>query len=131
MQLKPYLYILVLIIAVNVIAGDKTTKCNFLNVDSTLNKVYKQVLTEYKADTLFVRKFKESQRLWVKFRDAHLESIFPTAGTTDKNIEYGSMYSDCACDVLSGLTKTRILQLQKWIDMTVEGDGCAGSYKVK
>ena len=111
--------------------GKDQSSCNFSKVDSTLNKVYNHVLAEYKSDTLFIHRLKDAQRAWVKFRDAHLEARFPTRNKNKPNFEYGSIYPDCACDVLSMLTNERIQQLQEWLNGTVEGDGCSGSYKVK
>ena len=48
---------------------------NYLKADRELNRVYKQILTDYKNDSTFIKKLKVSQRLWIRFRDAELEMI--------------------------------------------------------
>jgi uncharacterized protein YecT (DUF1311 family) len=106
-----------------------STDCYFPKIDEELNKTYNKVLNEYKSDTLFIRRIKEAQRAWIKFRDAHLESRFPSTSNTNQYNEYGSIYPYCACVIMTELTKERIKQLQAWLNGTIEGDVCGGSYK--
>jgi uncharacterized protein YecT (DUF1311 family) len=108
-----------------------STKCKYKAIDAQLNKVYTTILQEYKNDTLFIKRFKEAQRAWLQFRDAQLESRFPTAIKGNQNKEYGSMYPECACFELAELTKQRVTQLEAWLNGTEEGDVCGGSYRIK
>ena len=102
--------------------------CNeYKKADAELNKVYQQVLTEYRADTLFVSKMKNAQRAWVAYRDAHLESLFPAADPR----EYGSVYPMCRCTALTQITKKRTAELRQWVVGIKEGDVCAGSVKIR
>jgi uncharacterized protein YecT (DUF1311 family) len=96
--------------------------------DAELNRVYNQVLKTYSSDHEFIEKLRESQRAWIKFRDAQLEALYPKA---DKRGEYGSEYPTCAADALAELTVARTKQLQRWLDGVEEGDVCAGSVRVK
>ena len=45
--------------------------------DTALNEVYNKILIEYKSDKVFIRSLKESQNLWIKFRDAEVKLKFP------------------------------------------------------
>ncbi len=38
--------------------------------DTELNEVYNKILKEYKSDKVFICSLKESQNLWIKYRDA-------------------------------------------------------------
>lgn len=96
--------------------------------DQKLNKVYKRILAEYKNDKNFLSKLKIAEAAWIKFRDAHAESIYPE---TDKQQYYGSIFPVCYYSVLKTLTDERIRQLQVWLDGIEEGDACSGSVKIK
>jgi uncharacterized protein YecT (DUF1311 family) len=106
-------------------------ECDYNQVDKKLNTIYNSILSQYKDYTLFINRFKEAQRAWLKYRDAHLESRFPTKIKGNQYSEYGSIYPQCACIELKELTEERIKILEKWLDGTVEGDVCSGSYKTK
>lgn len=97
-------------------------------VDAELNKLYQQVVREYKADALFVQKMRNAQRAWVMYRDAYLESLYPS-GTPHS--AYGSVYPMCRCSVLADLTKRRVEELRRWVDGVEEGDVCSGSVKIR
>ena len=95
----------------------------YKHADARLNAIYRQILTKHKKDLQFIAKFKKAQRAWLKFRDAHLEAIFPAP---NKQEEYGSNFSMCACSEMVMLANQRIAQLQQWLADN-EGDVCAGS----
>jgi uncharacterized protein YecT (DUF1311 family) len=103
--------------------------CNkFKKADTELNRVYQQVLASKAADADFLKAFRQAQRAWVSFRDAHVRSIFP-----DPNPRaYGSVYPMCRCSLLERITTERTKEIhQLWIDGLEEGDVCSGSCKVK
>ncbi|HBI20984.1 MAG TPA: DUF1311 domain-containing protein [Legionella sp.] len=101
--------------------------CNdFAQTDLELNKYYKMVLNTYKNDPLFISKFIISQRKWLVFRDAYLESIYPN---TQKNF-YGSVNPMCRCTALTDVTLVRLKQIKMWINGIEEGNVCRGSIKV-
>ncbi len=91
-----------------------------------MNKAYRQVLKEYQADGLFIRKVRAAQRAWVVYRDAHLESLYPAS---DPQREYGSVNPVSRCLALKELTLERTQQLRRWTRGIAEGDVCAGSIK--
>ena len=96
--------------------------------DKELNRIYNQILVDYKNDSNFIEKLKVSQRLWIKFRDAELEMKFPEP---DKRFNYGSMYPMCAAGFLTELTKQRTEKLKEWLKPIPEGEGCVGSVKFR
>lgn len=95
--------------------------------DNELNFIYKSILTEYKKDTTFIKNLKNSQRLWVKFRDAELKVKYPKVSRND----YGSVYPMCKWIYLKELTESRSEKLLEWIIGTEEGNMCKGSIKIK
>jgi uncharacterized protein YecT (DUF1311 family) len=92
--------------------------------DTALNEVYNKILKEYKADKTFIRNLKESQSLWIKFRDAEVKLKFP-----DYSSKPGTVRSMCQLFLLKDLTEARTAFLKKWLDGAEEGDVCAGSIK--
>jgi uncharacterized protein YecT (DUF1311 family) len=100
----------------------------YKNADTDLNKVYNQILSEYKADTAFVPKLKAAQRAWLAFRDAQMEALYPEP---DKQMAYGSVFPMCHCTALTRLTKQRTQELRQWLKGESEGDVCSGSIKIK
>jgi uncharacterized protein YecT (DUF1311 family) len=100
----------------------------YRKADAELNKTYKRILTDYKDDGTFIKKLKSAQNAWLKYRDAHVESIYPEA---DKLLQYGSVFGMCNCDAMKKLTEQRTAMLMKWIDGVQEGDVCSGSIKWK
>lgn len=100
---------------------------SYKKADGELNKIYKAILSEYKSDTLFIKNFKASQRIWITFRDAELKMKYPE---TEPGY-YGSVHPMCVSIYLEKLTSERVKTLQQWIDGIEEGDACNGSVKVK
>ena len=98
----------------------------YLKVDKELNVVYQKILKKYSTDTLFLKKLKIAQNLWIKFRDAEAEAKFPAE---DKKYEYGSIFPICYNSFLEELTRKRILELKKWLNGYDDGNVCNGSVK--
>lgn len=100
----------------------------YKKADIELNKLYRQILSEYKADALFVQKLRSAQRAWVAYRDAHLEALYPA---TNPQVEYGSVFLMCRCTALAEITRKRAEELRRWVDGVDEGEACAGSIRVR
>jgi uncharacterized protein YecT (DUF1311 family) len=96
--------------------------------DAALGRVYTQILTEYRDDAVFVRKLREAERAWLRFRDAQVESLYPQA---DKRRAYGTVYPLCRLQALTALTIERTKQLNAWLDGVEETDPCAGSRRAR
>ena len=100
----------------------------FKKADSELNVIYQQILAAKAKDVAFVKAFREAQKAWMTFRDAHVRSLYPNSDPA----EYGSVNPMCRCGVLERFTAQRRNELRSlWIEGTVEGDSCAGSLPIK
>lgn len=110
-------------------AGTNNEACfESTKADGELNTMYQQVLREYKADALFMRKMRAAQRAWIMYRDAHLAALYPAA---DPRREYGSVYPACRCTALAEVTRKRTEELRQWTGGRAEGDVCAGSTRAR
>ncbi|MEN2413057.1 lysozyme inhibitor LprI family protein [Flavobacterium mesophilum] len=100
----------------------------FIKADKELNQVYSKILKDYKDDPIFISKLKIAQNLWIKFRDAEMDALFPES---DKQFNYGSVFPMCWSIHLTKLTNERIKTLKMWSIGIEEGDVCSGSVKTK
>jgi uncharacterized protein YecT (DUF1311 family) len=82
-----------------------------------LNDVYKQVLTKYKSDQLFLKNIKTAERLWIKFRDAEVAMKFPRQDSKDTN----SGLSTARIVYFTYLTEERTKTLQNMLVPTITG----------
>lgn len=96
--------------------------------DDELNKIYAQILSEYKTDAAFVASLRAAQRAWVAYRDAHLEAMYPGV---NKQQQYGSAYPMCRCYALAEATRERTETLRRWVSGIEEGDVCGGSIRTR
>lgn len=97
-------------------------------IDKRLNNTYQKILSKYKNERLFIDKLKKSQRAWIKFRDFHIEALYPVSKNSDGRLIYGSVYPMCVSQELSTLTLDRIKQLSDWLEGSDENI-CSGSIK--
>lgn len=93
--------------------------------DTTLNKVYQQILVKYDDDDKFISNLVDAQKKWIAFRDAYVASMY-LPGEEDS---YGSILPMCQCYFIEGITQDRIKQLRVWLDGIDEGDVCIGTVK--
>ena len=98
----------------------------YKQADRELNRVYLKIVSDYRSDPVFIKAMKKAQLAWLRYRDAHVESIFPGAAS-----QYGSVSTMCRCGSLSEITKERTKTLNRWLEGIEEGDVCAGSVKIK
>lgn len=96
--------------------------------DDELNRVFQDILNQYKEDQEFLDKLRNAQHTWLIFRNAELEARFPAE---NKRSYYGSVYPMCAAHFLAQRTLERIKQLQEWLEGMEEGDMCAGSVQIR
>jgi uncharacterized protein YecT (DUF1311 family) len=99
--------------------------------DTELNRVYREVLKRYKEDHVFIKKFQEAQRAWLKFRDAQFEAMFPQILDSRGQYNYGSVFPMCSSLYKASLTHTRVEEIRAWLEGTEEGDVCSGSLPSK
>ncbi len=103
------------------------TAGEFEAADTQLNSIYQQILSDYADDEAFIASLKEAQRCWITFRDAQLKMKYPDREPG----YYGSILPLCEAMYLAELTQERIKALQVWIEGVQEGDGCAGTVRIK
>ena len=94
----------------------------FDKADAELNLVYQQLLKKHAADKNFIKRLKLAQEAWLKFRDAHIESLYPSQDEHQLRAE-GTVYPMCKAMELRKLTVERTRTLKNMLDPK-EGDVC-------
>lgn len=105
---------------------NKDAYVEFNKADKKLNEVYQNILTEYKSDSIFIKKLKNTQRIWISFRDAQLEMKYPNYSKS----YHSSSLLMCRAFYLKELTVERTEKLKVWLNGIKEGDICSGSVKI-
>jgi uncharacterized protein YecT (DUF1311 family) len=80
--------------------------------DKELNAVYQQIRDMYSSNQKILAGLRESQLLWIKFRDAQVGAVFPMAPGGHMERGFGSMYPQMYYMLLTYLTQERIVQLK-------------------
>ena len=93
----------------NVCASDDLEKA-----DKALNSAYKELIKLQKDNKSYLKKLKVSQRLWIKFRDAEIETIF-ACDSNDMRMCWGSMYDLSFHSEMQKLTEERTATLKEYI----------------
>lgn len=101
----------------------------FQSADKELNDAYKKVLSKYSENELFIRRFREAQRAWIKYRDSHLASRYPVEKNQIPINIWGTSFQNCAWYELAEMTNNRTMLIRRWLKPVEEGDVCSGSYK--
>ncbi|MBA7556412.1 hypothetical protein ES705_49120 [subsurface metagenome] len=83
-----------------------------------------EIFEKYKENPLFLERLQIAQRLWIQFRDAHMDSVFPFF--EDVPNMYGSSYPMCYYIELTNLTWKRVMELESFILEPDEGEMCNG-----
>jgi uncharacterized protein YecT (DUF1311 family) len=94
---------------------------NFQKADKELNKVYNQIRAKNKGNKLYLKNLKTSQKLWLKFFDAELNSIY-SCDDKNKRICFGSMYPLLYNGSKTDLTQDRTKQLKRYLINPLTGD---------
>jgi uncharacterized protein YecT (DUF1311 family) len=127
-------YVLIFIffaLAINIVSAQTQSQMTRESLNSLsqtkkdLNKLYQEILEEYKSDTVFIEKIKASQNLWLQFVEAEVEMKFPPREPG----YYGSMHGMCVSGYRETLIEARIAKLREWMLPIPEGEGCGGSVK--
>lgn len=95
----------------------------FKETDKKLNTVYNKLRVKHKNDKLYLKNLKTSQKIWLKFLEAELNTIY---SCDDKNIKvcFGSMFPLLYSNSKTELTENRTRQLEKYFvnPLTSEND---------
>jgi uncharacterized protein YecT (DUF1311 family) len=100
---------------------------DYLKVKKGMDDMVKSIEEEYAKYPKFLVKFKKAQELWVSYRDAQVEMIFPEA---DK-AQYGAFYPTCRCNWLVEFTNDRLDFLVKFVSNTYDVEPCGGAVNSK
>lgn len=98
----------------------------YKKADAEMNRTYALIMRNYRGDRVFIAAIWKAQLAWLRYRDAHLESIFPGDPK-----QYGSVNPMCKCTTLAEMTKARTQILNRWVEGIEEGDVCSGSFRIK
>lgn len=89
--------------------------------DAEMNLVYQQILKKHAARGNFIKRLKAAQEAWLKFRDAHVDSLFPDRD--EGELQTGTVYPMCKAMEMTRLTIERTNTLKKILNPK-EGDVC-------
>ncbi len=92
-----------------------------------MESAYRQLLKDYKSEQLFLAKIKAAQGAWMRYRDAHIQALYPDPDPS----AYGTVLEMCKCQLLAEMTTARLKQLEQWTIGVEEGEVCAGSRKTR
>lgn len=100
-------------------------ECKRLHADkSKLNILIRQIEADKTLDPKVAQLLAGNQKLWLKYADSQLKLMYPA---DDLQLEYGTVYPECACSELSRLYEIRIKELSRWTHPEPEGEVCTGS----
>ncbi|WP_142684509.1 lysozyme inhibitor LprI family protein [Chitinophaga polysaccharea] len=94
----------------------------YKNADKKLNDIYQLILKDYAANKAFIKNLKDAQRIWIQFRDAQVQAMYPAAAKS-----YGSVFPMCRANYMTELTNQRTEALRVWLNGLPQGDVCTGS----
>lgn len=94
--------------------------------ENKMSMILEKIKKLYESDTIFISKLIISQNSWEKYRDSHLDALYPKS---DKSY-YGTVFPMCYYNIKTYLTNKRIQEIMKWINGSFEGDVCSGSMKL-
>ena len=100
---------------------------SYLEKDNELNQVYQEILTEYADNVEFIANLRNSERLWIKFRDAEMLMKYPE----NSGVRVGTVFTLCYFNYKTELTQKRIDTLKQWLEGEPEGEVCSGSVKIR
>ena len=99
---------------------NENAKNKYAAADKELNKIYGDILKEYKTDTVFIKNLKKSQKLWIQFRDAEMKVKYPDREPG----YYGSVQPMCWFLYKEELTRERAKALKIFLEAKTKGDVC-------
>ncbi len=104
--------ILLMVLSTAAQAGEMNTEAHqrLIDADKALNQVYQQIVSQHKDNTDFIQQLRNTQRLWIKYRDSEVRMKFLTIG--DKTT-VDTDYPACVLNYLAQLTTRRTDELNQ------------------
>jgi uncharacterized protein YecT (DUF1311 family) len=94
----------------------------YKEADAELNRVYQQLRAKNQGNAEFIEKLRLAEEAWIKFRDAHIEVMYPEAGSQPR--AEGSTSPMCKATEMRRLTVERTETLKRMLNPK-QGDVCA------
>jgi len=101
--------------AINACAGDEAKRA-----DAELNRVYGQLLLKAEKDPVATAKIKAAEKLWIAYRDAYIEAMYPAE---DKQAAYGTMYSMETSLLIAKMSRQHTSALKELLRQHDGGEG--------
>ena len=96
----------------------RCSNADFAKADGDLNRIYRELMQKLNNDPKAATALRDSQRAWLRYRDAHLKALHPHPG------QEGSSAPACHASQATQLTRNRVEVLEKMLNPQ-EGDVCA------
>lgn len=94
----------------------------YKKINDKMINLYKKILLKNSKDLLFIKNLKESQIVWLKWRELEIQTFFPNYD--DSRTFYGSMQPQCRISKLMDWTQERINQLEIYLNGVEKDDLC-------
>jgi uncharacterized protein YecT (DUF1311 family) len=99
---------------------DRCARQQFEHADRQLNETYTRVIQKFSVTPSTIKRIHAAQRAWIRFRDAEIEALFPSA-----NRElHGTVYPMCRWLELLRLTRARTVELSSMIAVKNDDSAC-------
>lgn len=95
--------------------------------EAELSQVYRAIVLSYQDDRIFLEELRSAQESWTRFRYDHLNCLHPAES---KRLECGSVFPMCVALAKADLTRSRTVQLRRWLEGKEEGETCSGSIRM-
>ena len=91
--------------------------------EKKLSELIVKIHKLYVSDTVFIKNFNQSQKIWIEFLGAEMLMKFPEREPG----YYGSVQPLCWMHCEKSLIDERIAKLKLWTQERIEGEACNGS----
>ena len=88
----------------------------FIEVNDKLEKILDKIKIGLKEDELFLNYIFRAQYRWENYRDSMVEALFPEI-IEERPTYYGILYPTYECSYKAELTKTRISELKRLVEL--------------
>jgi uncharacterized protein YecT (DUF1311 family) len=96
---------------------DSMARLSFNKTDNEMCKIYNEICTKFKNDTIFIKKLETAQKAWGEYRTAQIESVFPKPipkpNYKDKTENITTI---CFYSILERTTRNRMEELKELLE---------------
>lgn len=92
-------------------------------VDLQMLTLLDSIRTSHKGEELFLNRFRLVQVAWTQYRDRHMRSLYPEDWDRVYRKTYGrELFNSCVCKEMSRMTRNRITELNRYLEVGSEGE---------